>query len=249
LDIGESIRTAVRHCEPSGADRPVESHKFSSLLSFCQQPGVTLKTMNTKLFKKRFKLTALALVPTALLLTTACTTTYTGGSTASATAPSAEPGAIVVDTIGMTATVAAIDPRNRRIALVTPDGRRATYKVGQDVINFNQIRVGDRVNATVTEELAVFLRKAGTPPSADEGAEVALAPKGAKPGVVMADTAEVTARVVSIDAISRRVTLQFADGSTKTVRVNPAINLANVVPGDAVTVRITEALAVLVEKP
>ena len=204
-----------------------------------------MNPMNTTLFK----LTALALVPAALLLTTACTPTRTGGTTTPATAQSAEPGAIVVETTGMTATVAAIDKLNRRITLVAPDGRRATYKVSKDAINFDQIRVGDRVIATVTEELAVFLRKAGTPPSVGEGAEVALAPKGAKPGVVMAETAEVTARVVAVDAMSRRVTLQFVDGTTKTVRVNPDINLANVAPGDAVTVRITEALAILVEKP
>jgi preprotein translocase subunit YajC len=201
--------------------------------------------MNTK----RFKLTALALVPTALLLTTACTTTHTGGSTASSTAQSAEPGAIVVDTTGMTATVTAIDKLNRRITLVAPDGRRATYKVSKEAINFDQIRVGDRVKATVTEELAVFLRKAGTPPSAGEGAEVALAPKGAMPGGVVAETAEVTARIMAVDTMSRRVTLQFVDGTTKTVRVNPDIDLANVAPGDAVTVRITEALAIAVEKP
>jgi ribosomal protein S1 len=200
--------------------------------------------MNTK----RFKLTALALVPATLLLTTACTSTYTGGTTTSATSQ-VEPGAIVVETTEMTATVTAIDARNRRITLATPDGRRATYKVSKDVINFNQIRVGDRVNATVTEELAVFLRPAGTPPNAGEDAEIALAPKGAKPGVVMAETAEVTARVVAVDVMSRRVTLQFVDGTTKTVRVNPDINLANVAPGDAVAVRITEALAILVEKP
>ena len=155
----------------------------------------------------------------------------------------------MVETAGMTATVTAIDKLNRRITLVAPDGRRATYKVSKDVINFDQIRVGDRVKATVTEELAVFLRKAGTPPGAGEDAEIALAPKGAKPGGVVAETAEVTARIVAVDAMSRRVTLQFVDGSTKTVRVNPNIDLVNVAPGDAVTVRITEALAVLVEKP
>jgi len=49
--------------------------------------------------------------------------------------------------------------------------------------------------------------------------------------------------------MSRRVTLQFVDGSTKTVRVNPDIDLANVAPGDAVTVQVAEALAIAVEKP
>ncbi|MFO1432294.1 MAG: hypothetical protein U1F76_19480 [Candidatus Competibacteraceae bacterium] len=199
--------------------------------------------------KTPFELTVLALIPTALLAFTACTTTHTGGSTASATAQSAEPGAIVVDTAEMIATVAAIDKRNRRITLVAPDGRRATYKVTKEAINFDRIQVGDRVKATVTEELAVFLRKTGTPPSVGEGAEVALAPKGAMPGGVVAETAEVTARVVAVDTMSRRVTLQFVDGSTKTVRVNPDVNLANVAPGDAVTVQITEALALAVEKP
>mgnify|MGYP002683121108 CR=1 FL=1 len=105
------------------------------------------------------------------------------------------------------------------------------------------------VDGTVTEALAVFLRPQGTPPSVGEGTAVALAPKGAMPGGMVATTSEVTARVVSVDAASRHVTLQLPDGRKRTVSVNPRINPTKVAPGNAVTVQVADALAISVERP
>ncbi len=177
-----------------------------------------------------------------LLAFTACTTTGTSEQ------PPA-PAAIAVDTATVTARVAAIDRHDRRVTLVGPKGHRATYRVPKAAINFDQIRVGDRVKATVTAALAVFLRAQGTPPSAGEGGAVALAPKGAMPGGVVVKTTEVTARVVAVHAAEHRVTLKLLNGKTRTVRVNPSVDLTKVSPGDAVTAQITDALALQVEKP
>jgi translation initiation factor IF-1 len=177
-----------------------------------------------------------------LLAFTACTTTATSEQPQG-------PGAIAVDTATVTARVAAVDRRDRRVTLVGPKGHRATYTVPKAAINFDQIRVGDRVKATVTEALAVFLRPQGTPPSVGERGVVALAPKGAMPGGVVVNATEVTARVVAVDAAEQRVTLKLLNGKTRTVRVNPAVDLTKVSPGDAVTAQITDALALLVEKP
>ena len=41
--------------------------------------------------------------------------------------------------------------------LVAPDGRRTTYKAGPDMLNFNQLQVGDQVTAVLTEEVAVSI--------------------------------------------------------------------------------------------
>jgi len=78
---------------------------------------------------------------------------------------------------------------------------------------------------------------------------VALAPKGAKPGGVMAETTQVTAKVTAIDVAHRKATLHFEDGSTRTVAVRPDVELGKRKIGDRVIIRVTDALAIKVRKP
>jgi hypothetical protein len=155
-------------------------------------------------------------------------------------------GAIIVDTFTVTAMVSAIDSATRKVTLVSPDGRKATYKAGPEVVNFGQIRAGDRVKAVLTEEAAVFIGH-GAPPSAMAASGVALAPVGAKPSGVLVDTMQVTARVMAVDAKTRKVTFDLPDGR-KTVKVGKQVDLATVMPGDNVTVQMSEGLTLAVEK-
>ena len=83
----------------------------------------------------------------------------------------------------------------------------------------------------------------------DSTASVELAPEGAKPGLVIADTVEVAGTVTKIDPKSRKVTLQFSDGSTKKVKVRDDIDLTKHQPGERVVIRCTEIVAVKLEKP
>jgi hypothetical protein len=86
--------------------------------------------------------------------------------------------------------------------------------------------------------------------SSDGGAQlVALAPKGAKPGAIMAETTRVTAKVTAIDAEHHKATLQFEDGSRRTVPVREDVDLSKRKVGHSVVIRITEALAIQVAKP
>lgn len=158
-------------------------------------------------------------------------------------------GGTIVNTVRVSATVAAKDTVNRRITLLGADGKRTTFKAGPEIVNFPQIKVGDRVNATLTEEIVVFVRPQGSVPSVSGATAVAVAPKGAKPGVLMADTVEMTATIQSMDMAVRTATLRFADGSTKTVNVRQDVDMTNYGPGDTVVIRMTEALAILVETP
>ena len=159
------------------------------------------------------------------------------------------PGGVMVGTYQTTVTVTAIDAAGRKVTLVSPDGTKTTFKAGPEVINFDQIRIGDQVKATVVEQLVVFVRKNGMPPSDGQATAVALAPKGAKPGVLMADTVEVTAKVKSIDLKRHKATLQFPDGKSKSFAVRPDVDLTKVKLGEEVVIRTTEALAIVVEKP
>jgi hypothetical protein len=192
--------------------------------------------------KKLLRTMSVALLAAALPLFTACSSMETAGQ-------NMEPGAVAVATTRLTATVKAVNHRDRTVTLLGPNGKRVTYKVSEAAVNFDQIRVGDRVSVTVTEALAVYLRPQGTAPSVGEGAAVALAPKGAMPGGMVATTTEVTARVVSVDAASRHVTLQLPNGRERTVSVNPSVNLAKVAPGQAVTAQVADEVAISVQKP
>ncbi len=194
--------------------------------------------MNNRLLR----MTTAAVIAAALPLFTACSSMESG-------AQGTEPGAVAVATVQVTATVKAVDQRNRTVTLAGSNGKPTTYKVGKDAVNFDQIRVGDRVTLTLTEAIAVYLREQGTPPSVGEGAAVALAPQGAMPGGVVATTTEVTARVVSVDTSARKVTLELPDASERTVSVNPSIDLAKVSPGGAVTVQVADAVAISVDRP
>src|SRR5262249_31838303 len=156
-----------------------------------------------------------ALLPAAMVAFTSCSTTEGTEDVAAIETPG---GAIIVDTLTTSAKVTCIDAAKRKLTLVFPDGKKTTYKCGPEVVNFPQIQVGDQVNAKLTEEAAIFIGS-GAPPSDVAGAGVALAPVGSKPGGEVVDTAQVTAKVTAVDAKHHKVTLQFADGTSKKVKV------------------------------
>jgi hypothetical protein len=159
------------------------------------------------------------------------------------------PGGVVVETYTMTANVVRIDKATREVVLATPDGKKQTVKCGPEVVNFDQIHVGDQLKVTVTEELAVFMGSDAEPPGTSGAAMVALAPKGAKPGGVIATTVEVVATVSAIDLGHHRATLTFPDGTTKIVAVRSDVDLTKRRVGEKVVIRMTEAMALAVEKP
>src|SRR5215472_10633445 len=182
------------------------------------------------------KRAAFTLLSAGMLAFTSCSTME---GTMEDTAIETPDGAIIVETFTTSAKVTAIDTDKRKVTLTFPDGKKTTYKCGPEVVNFSRIQIGDQVNAKVTEEAAIFIGT-GAPPSEIAGAGVSLAPVGYKPGGESVDTAQVTAKVTAVDAKQHRVTLQFADGTTKKVKVGKKVNLTAVPVGTDVTVQVSE---------
>ena len=194
-------------------------------------------------------LAALVLITAALLGLSACSSTPEGHGVTVVAAEKGVPGGIMVDTFRLTATVTGIDAANRKVTLVTPDGKKTTVKAAPEVINFDQIHVSDQLKLTVTEELVVSLAKPGAASRDGAASLVALAPVGAKPGALMADTVQITAKVTAIDLKRHKATLQFPDGTTHTVAVRKDVDLTQRRVGEEVVIRSTETFAILVEKP
>ncbi|HET6488582.1 MAG TPA: hypothetical protein VFG28_02380 [Syntrophales bacterium] len=159
-------------------------------------------------------------------------------------------GAAVIDVAKVTATVEKVDYATRMVTLKGPKGNMVTFKAGDAVKNLDQVKVGDKVVAQYLESVAVFVRKSTDPPSAGEADMVGVAPKGAKPGMVMVETDEVTAKVEAVDLKARTITLMGPEGKTKKFKVDKSVKaLDKLKKGDDITLRVTKALAIDVMKP
>lgn len=158
------------------------------------------------------------------------------------------PGSVTTEVEQIRAVVTAIDHSKRTFTLQDAQGHRRTLQAVPEMINFPQLRVGDKVRATVTIERVVFLREPDAVATPDGGAALlATAPEGSKPGMLMADTVEVTARVMAIDTTQHTATLVFADGSQKLVKVRPDVVLKTEYLNRQLVIRLTSAFAVGVE--
>jgi Cu/Ag efflux protein CusF len=161
----------------------------------------------------------------------------------------AKPGVVVVDVVKLTGTVKAID-REKRVVTVEGSGGKTVRIDAKNARNLDQLKVGDKVNLTYVEELALFVRKSHESPSVAESQNVELAPKGEKPGGLITQTIEVTGNVESIDTNNRTIALKGPAGNVRTYKVGPeAKNFAQIKKGDQVVLRVTEAVALSVGNP
>jgi hypothetical protein len=138
---------------------------------------------------------------------------------------------ITVESVKDPATVQALDSGQGTITLALPSGTTATYKVGAKVKHFGQVRPGDQVQATLTEELAVYLLADGRLPDG-----------------TTAETLGINARVLLVDPSYRLLTLQYPNGQTDTVKPGLDALMQQMAPGDSVVVRPQELTAVEIEK-
>jgi hypothetical protein len=158
------------------------------------------------------------------------------------------PGGTVISTLELEAKVVEIDQEDRTAVLELPNGGQMPIQVGPEAINFDQVKVGDTVQAILTEQLIVAM--AAEDSAKDDGASVTamLAPKGAMPGSIVAETIRMTGTVTIINAEERTATLKFEDGSTKTIAVRPDIDLTQHSVGEKVAFQITQMVALSVQR-
>lgn len=159
------------------------------------------------------------------------------------------PGRVSVDVIKLTGTVKAVDLDKKTVTVEGSSGRVETIDA-KEARNLDQVKVGDKVSVTYTQALAVFVRKSDEPPSTSEKQTVQLAPKGQKPGGVVARTVELTGTIQSVDAKKRTVDVTVPAGDVRTFKVDPRVkNLSQVKKGDQVVLRYAESVALSVVKP
>lgn len=151
------------------------------------------------------------------------------------------------DKITATAMVQAVDLENRQVVLKGKGGRLHTIAVGDEVRNLPQVKVGDRVELTYYEALAVTLDKntTGGIPSRKETISVQRAAPGQKPAGEIREDIEIVANVVAIKQKTRKVTLEGAQGAV-TLKVPKDIDISKLKVGDQVKANYVQGLAVAV---
>jgi hypothetical protein len=141
--------------------------------------------------------------------------------------------------VSTTSSVVSVDAAARTLELKQLDGTTTIYKAGPEVATFEQVKVGGRVKTTLSEERTVAFASAGAALS-DRATNSVVRPPDGGP-VVAVNTRNVVATVLSVSFWDRSVAVKMADGKTMTVKANPYTNLANVNPGDKVSVQVSQA--------
>jgi hypothetical protein len=155
------------------------------------------------------------------------------------TAPSADvqpPGpprliqkGIVVRSVMRRAVVQSVDPGTRAVVMQVP-GTPGTqvYRAGPNVSDLAHLTPGATVTARVAEELTVY-----------------VSPDGGVPGDDAKTLAGTQAKVLSVDASYRLLTLQHPDGWAQTYKVGLGVQLNHMQPGDAVMIQTPRELVSL----
>jgi hypothetical protein len=160
-----------------------------------------------------------------------------------------EPGrAAVVREAEISAQVVAIDKATRTVTLKGPQGNVVDVVAGDEVKNFDQIKLGDSVVARYAQALTLELRK--TKVKAGDVAvreDAARAKSGERPAVAGAREVTAIADVIGVDAKKSTITLKGPRGNVVTLAVQNPDQFKVVKKGDQVEVTYTEALALSVE--
>ncbi len=160
-----------------------------------------------------------------------------------------EPGkAAALRTVELSAKVAGIDKATRTLTLLGERGNLVEIVAGDEVRNFDQIRVGDTVIARYAQALTLELRKtrvAAGEPAVSEA--VGRAAPGEKPAVAGRRTVTAVADVVAVDPAGSTISLKGPKGNIVTLDVRNPDQFKVVKVGDQVEATYTEALAVSVE--
>ncbi len=130
------------------------------------------------------------------------------------------------------APVTSVDASQRTITLKRTDGLTKAYAVSPEVKNFDQIKAGDQVMATVEDDLAIYILQ-----------------NGRLPDGTTAETLGVNARVLWVDPSYRLLTLQYPNGQSEKFKAGLDAKLQEMAPGDDVVVKPKEVTALHVEKP
>jgi hypothetical protein len=160
-----------------------------------------------------------------------------------------EPGKVrMTESVTMSAKVVAIDKAGRVVSLKGPKGNVVDMVCGDDVKNFDQIKLGDMVVAHYVDSLYLKLMKTST--GVREGVEIQAAGRaqpGERPAGAVVKETTILADVIAVDPKKQTVTLKGPKNNILEVPVRNPEQFKLVKEGDQVEATYTQAAALSVE--
>lgn len=142
----------------------------------------------------------------------------------------------------------SVDPKTRKVVIVGPEGRELEAILGDEVKNFDKIKVGDIVTLSILKVIVSDVKVISN--GIKERAETltySRAQAGDKPAGIIEHQVKLVADVTAIDANKNIVTLK---GPTKTVQVAVGQDiLKGIKVGNQIEAIITQNIAVQVTAP
>lgn len=147
--------------------------------------------------------------------------------------------------VQLTGVVRGINADTRRL-VVEGEDRTVVYRVSDEVRNFNQIEVGDRVTLDYYESVAVAMADPDDPGETLTDVFGMRAPEGERPGAAGAAVTTFVVELISYDAATGIATIRTPEGRVTSVRVAEELRrfASTRQPGDRILVLVEEAVAV-----
>jgi Cu/Ag efflux protein CusF len=146
-----------------------------------------------------------------------------------------------------TAVVEAIEASSRTVTLKKPDGTFVTVVAGPEVKRFDEIKLGDKVNARYYENVIIRLKRPDQP-DVNTGGQTAATSGQVLPGGTKAKQRTITATITDIDMNMPSITFTGPKGWKYSSKVEDKAALAGVKVGDKVDITWTEAVLVSIER-
>jgi len=157
-----------------------------------------------------------------------------------------EPGkAAVAAAVQVTATVVAVDKATRTVTLKGPH-QTVDVVAGDEVKNFDQIKVGDRVEVTYVQALSLELKKTKGKLEMKQETGAVRATPGATPAGAVGRQITALCDVVDVNPKKSTITLKGPRGNVVELAVHNPEQFKVVKKGDQVEAVYTEAVAMAV---
>jgi Cu/Ag efflux protein CusF len=160
---------------------------------------------------------------------------------------SAQTKTLTAETKVVTAVVEAIEAQTRTVTLKKPDGTYVSVVAGPEVKRFDEIKLGDKVNARYYENVVIRMKRPGEP-DVDTASRGTTGSGQVLPGGTKAKQRTITATITDIDMNMPSITFTGPKGWKYSSKVEDKAALAGVKVGDKVDITWTEAVLVSIER-
>jgi len=146
------------------------------------------------------------------------------------------------ETTHATVVATAIDKNARKVTVKAADGEKTEIQVPADMKEFDNLKVGDKIDVDYRESIALSMAPKGTKPSEME--RVVTVPGATGRAVT------VTAEVIKVDPAANKVTFKGPGGKHMTVTVqdsNLQAKLPSLKKGQVIMLQYSEAVATAIQ--